>query len=471
MPDAAVRLEHVSKVYRLYGSQRDQLLDLLGLGRNRIRPAQEFKALDEVSLVVPRGHRVGIVGRNGAGKTTLLKLISGNFAPTSGRVRVTGSVQALLGMGLGFHPEFTGLENAKSALQYNGLSKGEYDAALDDIVEFCELGQFLNQPYKTYSLGMQARLMFAAATAVRPDILIVDEVLGAGDAYFVAKSKLRVERLVANGCTMLLVSHSTQQVLELCRDAIWLDRGRVRLEGDAFSVVKAYEEHIYGATHPGDTATGPEAHVGAGAPAAGLSRETLERAGEARLQEPYFLPHSQTPQLPEVPFSQAGEMRFQAAGGISRWASDSTLKVSGFSVVTERGEGNTLLAMRPARFTIFLVAEVAGRYSCRYGLAIHNLLGTCLCRIFSPVDRFEAPEGGLRRVELTLNPNQIGPGDYTLGISVVGDSTLEQVNGAARYDLLSRSFALRVELQDSLGALAAEFIHTAEWAFASPEEH
>ncbi len=245
----ALSLQSVSKIYRLHGSQSDQLIDVLGLERFGFKTktqTKEFAALSDISLDVPRGHRIGIIGRNGAGKTTLLKLICGNFAPTAGEIKVNGTVQALMSMGLGFHPESTGRENVESSLQYNGLVRDAYRQAMEGIIEFCELGDYLDQPFKTYSLGMQARLMFAAATAIRPDILIVDEVLGAGDAYFVAKSKRRVEKLINSGCTMLLVSHSMQQVLELCDEAIWLDGGRVRMRGEAFLVVKAYEEYVHG---------------------------------------------------------------------------------------------------------------------------------------------------------------------------------------------------------------------------------
>jgi lipopolysaccharide transport system ATP-binding protein len=154
MPDRpyAIRLDRVSKTYRLFGSQRQQLMEVLGLHRLGLgQPGQfkEFSALREVSIDVPRGARLGIVGRNGAGKTTLLKLVCGNFAPSGGTLEVNGGVQALMGAGIGFHPEYTGRENARASLQYNGLGRSEYDAALADILDFCELGDFIDQPFKT----------------------------------------------------------------------------------------------------------------------------------------------------------------------------------------------------------------------------------------------------------------------------------------------------------------------------------
>ncbi|MGI8527815.1 MAG: ABC transporter ATP-binding protein, partial [Pseudolabrys sp.] len=243
----AILLEGVRKEYKLYDSIGEQTLDVLGLSPLRFwrRPKfRIFPALDGIDLDIKRGERVGIIGRNGAGKTTLLKLITGNFAPTHGAVSVNGDVQALMSTGVGFHADFTGAENIRASLMYNGLPGAEIEAAFDDIVEFCELGDFLNQPVKTYSLGMRARLQFATATAIKPDILIVDEVLGAGDAYFSAKSMVRMQKLAQSGCTLLLVSHAMNQVLAFCDRAVWIDEGRVRTDGAVRKVVGEYEVYM-----------------------------------------------------------------------------------------------------------------------------------------------------------------------------------------------------------------------------------
>lgn len=474
----AISIKNVSKIYRLHGSQSDQLIDVLGLQRLGFKTktkAKEFAALSNISLEVPRGHRIGIVGRNGAGKTTLLKLICGNFAPTHGEVKVNGTVQALMNVGLGFHPEYTGRQNVEASLQYNGLNKTDYQQAMDGIIEFCELGDYINQPFKTYSLGMQARLMFATATAIRPDILIVDEVLGAGDAYFVAKSKARVEKLISSGCTMLLVSHSLQQVLELCDEAIWLDNGRIRMQGESFLVVKAYEEYLHG----------PIGQIGI---STSVSSKLLDLSKDSELseqinkgfiatprkplldgsldktlfQEPKFIPHGEMLEFPNVP---ASGFHFIAPGGVSRWESELGVKVVGFSVITERGLTNTLVAMRPAKFVITLVAERDGKFNCRYGIALNDHLGVCVTRIFSPCDYFEIKAGETRCLELILNPCQIGPGEYYVGISILDYVDIEYLNSVRRYDLLSRSFVIQVELPESLSSLAASFFHTAEWQF------
>jgi lipopolysaccharide transport system ATP-binding protein len=479
----AIRLQNVSKIYKLHGSQSDQLIDVLGLQRFGIKakkPSKEFAALSDISLEVPRGHRIGIVGRNGAGKTTLLKLICGNFAPTSGEVEVNGTVQALMNIGLGFHPEYTGRENVEASLQYNGLARDEYQKAMEGIIDFCELGDFLDQPFKTYSLGMQARLMFASATAISPDILIVDEVLGAGDAYFVAKSKIRVQRMIEAGCTMLLVSHSMQQVLELCDEAIWLDGGQIRMRGESLLVVKAYEEYI----------NGPVRHVMPDQVEAINSQmlpestssneckqtkldflETFSRNPEdirhLQLQAPAFLPHGQTPKLPS--YFLPAETKFVIPGGVSRWESEKGLKICGFTIVTERGETNKLISTRPAKFILNIVAEYKANFDFRCGLVFLDHMGRTISKIISPCDSVYLSEGQTHCVEMLLNPVQLGPGDYILSISLHKYDVLEKFNVTGRFDLVARSSCFTVSMPESMLPLSAEFIHSAEWSFKSDE--
>lgn len=248
MPDAmAIRMAGVAKMYKIFPSRVDNFLDAIGLprwgwrGRKRYK---EFWALKGIDLDLPVGSRTGILGRNGAGKSTLLKLITGNIPATEGTVEVNGKIQALLDAGAGFHPEFTGYENIHASLTYQGLTTAEIEAAVEDIVDFTELGDFLAQPYRTYSSGMQARLAFATATAIKPEILIIDEMLGAGDAYFVGKSADRIRQLVDGGASVLLVSHSLDQIVKLCDRAIWIERGKIVCRGSSLEVVKEYERYI-----------------------------------------------------------------------------------------------------------------------------------------------------------------------------------------------------------------------------------
>ena len=216
----AIVFQDVCKTYRLYQNKLQMVRDVLGFRSKKKIP--EYHALKNVNITINKGERVGLIGRNGAGKSTLLKLITGNFLQTSGNIIVKGNVQALMNTGIGFHPDFTGLENIKASLLYNGLNKNQFADAIEDIIDFVELGEFIDQPLKTYSLGMQSRLYFAVATAIQPEILIVDEILGAGDAYFSAKSADRMKKLTNSGCTLLLVSHSTAQILQFCDKAVWI---------------------------------------------------------------------------------------------------------------------------------------------------------------------------------------------------------------------------------------------------------
>jgi lipopolysaccharide transport system ATP-binding protein len=242
-----IRFDEVGKMYKIFSSRGDNLIDALGLARVfpwRATRYREFWALRGIDFELKEGERLGIIGRNGAGKSTLLKLITGNLAPTEGGISVTGDVQALLEIGGGLHPEFTGHENIQAALVHLGLSQREIEAAAADIADFTELGSFLDQPFKTYSLGMQARLSFGIGTAVKPEILIIDEILGAGDAYFFGRSSARMQKLIEGGAAVLLVSHGLDQIVRFCDETIWIDRGRIAMRGPSVEVVKAYEKFI-----------------------------------------------------------------------------------------------------------------------------------------------------------------------------------------------------------------------------------
>lgn len=246
--EIVISLQNVGKMYKLYANRFDIALDATGLMCLfpwRRGKAREFWALRNINLEVRKGERLGIIGRNGAGKSTLLKLLVGNLAPTVGRISVNGTVQALLTSGSGFHPEFTGYENVRSSLVYQGLNPDQIEEAVRDIAEFTELGDFLSQPFKLYSAGMQARLTFATATVLKPDVLIVDEILGAGDAYFFGKSIERMKSLVMSGATVLIVSHSLDQILRFCEKAVWVDRGKIVFYGAPIDTISAYEEYIH----------------------------------------------------------------------------------------------------------------------------------------------------------------------------------------------------------------------------------
>ncbi|MDH1560796.1 ABC transporter ATP-binding protein [Pseudomonas chengduensis] len=199
-----------------------------------------FQALSDVNLDIVRGEKVALIGRNGAGKSTLLRLISGQMRADSGQIVVNGQVQALMTLGTGFHPDFTGIENIRSALSYQGVSPSRMDDCVEEIADFTELDTFLQRPVKEYSAGMYARLAFAVATTITPEVLIIDEILGAGDAYFLGKCIQRMKALTSQGATILFVSHDISSVQMLCDRGIWLEGGRIRQDGRLLPVSKAY---------------------------------------------------------------------------------------------------------------------------------------------------------------------------------------------------------------------------------------
>ncbi len=244
-PDTVIELSGVSKTFQLYPSALGQLLEAIRiyplLGKKA--PGGAKTALSNVDLSIKAGEKVGLIGQNGSGKSTLLKLIVDIARPTSGQVRVDGKVQALMTTGAAISDELSGSECIKSALILNGLADREEREAYDDIVDFVELGEFLNYPVRAYSLGMRARLEFAIATAIKPDILVIDEVMGAGDGYFAQKSAKRMRELTAH-CTLLLVSHSMQQIVDFCDRVIWLNDGEIVVDGPPGRVIKSYEDFM-----------------------------------------------------------------------------------------------------------------------------------------------------------------------------------------------------------------------------------
>ncbi len=242
----AVRARGLTKAYRLYASQVQRALDALGLLPAERRAAiPTHLALAGVDLRIERGEKVAIIGRNGAGKSTLLKLVTGVLQPTAGSIEVGGDVKALLEIGAGFHPQLTGRENVLGYLGHLGVSGVAARRALAEIVEFAEVEEYAGQPMKTYSAGMAMRLMFSAATQLAPEILVLDEVLSVGDAYFNQKSFARIRELcAARDATLLLVTHDIYAARSFCDRFVWIDAGTVRADGDAVSVVAAYEESV-----------------------------------------------------------------------------------------------------------------------------------------------------------------------------------------------------------------------------------
>jgi ABC-type polysaccharide/polyol phosphate transport system ATPase subunit len=235
---AAIEARNLAKMYRIYPSPAARLQESLSLGR-RTRH-QEFWALDDISFDVPQGGALGIIGLNGSGKSTLLELVAGTLEPTRGYVQTRGRIAALLALGAGFNPEFTGRENVRLNGEILGLSRREMERHLPRIERFAEIGDFMDRPVKTYSTGMTVRLAFSVAIHVDPEILVVDEVLAVGDAIFVNRCVRKFEEMRKRGVTVLLASHDLALVKLLCDRALLLSRGRVLSEGDPGDVVNRY---------------------------------------------------------------------------------------------------------------------------------------------------------------------------------------------------------------------------------------
>lgn len=240
-PDAVIHLENVSVRYRVptehIGTFKEYAIRHI---QGRVR-YQDFWALRGINLEIQRGEIFGIIGRNGAGKSTLLKVVSRVLEPTTGHIRIKGRVSPLLELGAGFHPELTGRENVFLNGSLLGHTWREINSKLDEILDFAEIGAFIEAPLRTYSSGMVARLGFAVATAWQPEILILDEILAVGDEAFRVKCLVRMESFRLNGTTTLLVTHDMNAVSSMCERAAWLDHGNLSILGTADKIVKAYQ--------------------------------------------------------------------------------------------------------------------------------------------------------------------------------------------------------------------------------------
>lgn len=244
MSNPAIKVDNVSILFNLNSEKVDNIKEYFIKLITRKLNYTEFWALNDISFTVEKGDRVGVLGFNGAGKSTLLKVIAGVLKPTKGSVKVEGVIAPMLELGAGFDMNYSGKENIFLYGATMGYSRKFIESKYDEIVEFSELGDFINVPVKNYSSGMRARLGFAIATAVEPEVLILDEVLSVGDAKFRQKSEAKVRSMFDKGITVLFVSHSTQQVLNICNKAIIIDKGKLIAQGDAKEICEKYNEMV-----------------------------------------------------------------------------------------------------------------------------------------------------------------------------------------------------------------------------------
>ena len=238
MDDVIIKVEHLSKMYKLYDKKSDRLREAVSFSNKKYY--KEFYALNDINFDVMRGETVGIIGTNGSGKSTLLKILTGVVAPSGGTYEVNGKVSALLELGTGFNMEYTGLQNIDLYGTMSGYTGEEMKTRREEIIRFADIGDYINQPVKNYSSGMFARLAFAAAISIEPEILIVDEALSVGDVFFQSKCFRKFDELMEKGTSILFVSHDTAQVRKMCSRVLWIEKGLQQMFGDSDEVCKAY---------------------------------------------------------------------------------------------------------------------------------------------------------------------------------------------------------------------------------------
>lgn len=416
--DVAIRAEGLSKTYQVYGTPADRLKQLIYPNFQRMLRAgaksyhREFQALRDVSFEVRRGETVGIIGRNGSGKSTLLQLVCGTVAPSAGTVATHGRIAALLELGSGFNPEFTGRENVYLNGSILGLDRAEVDERLEGILAFAGIGDYIDQSVKTYSSGMVVRLAFAVAINANPSILVVDEALAVGDELFQRKCFSRIEAIKNNGATILFVSHSGSVIVELCDRAILLDGGEKLAIGEPKRVVGLYQKLLYAPPEMQaelrerirvlgtEAADSVEPDPASGAASPGVAEERYEE---------YFDPHL-TPQ---------STLAYEAKGAV---ISDAEIVARSGRRVNCVTRGSTLAYRYRVRF------ERDAR-NVRFGMLIKSISGLELGGSVSAASLGESvdyiPAGAVAAVEFSFRCH-LNPGTYFLNSGVTGADGLEE---------------------------------------------
>jgi len=410
--DVAISVKDLGKCFHIYDKPRDRLLQMFA--RRHKKFYREFWALRNVSFDIRRGETVGIVGRNGSGKSTLLQIICGTLNPTSGSVATHGRIAALLELGSGFNPEFTGRENVYLNASVLGLSVAEIDARYDEIVAFANIGDFIAQPVKTYSSGMLVRLAFAVAINVDPEILIVDEALSVGDELFQRKCFARIEAIRAKGATILFVSHSGSTIVDLCDTAILMDAGDKLLEGVPKQIVGRYQKLLYA---PPDK----QAEV----------REQIQRAEESRLHLGGDNVHSEHAPalLPEADEQERFDSGLKPTSTIEYASNGALIEAVEIRTLGDR-RVNHLVRGREYRY-MYSVRFQEAASNVRFGMMIKTLNGIELGgAVSSPANRIaldRVAAGAVYKVEFRFTCS-LNAGLYFLNAGVAG-----AINGEESY--------------------------------------
>jgi lipopolysaccharide transport system ATP-binding protein len=424
----AIEVTEISKCYEIYEHPRDRLKQFFFpkikafIGSKSNHYYREFWALRDISFSVPRGETVGVVGKNGSGKSTLLQLVCGTLSPTQGDIKTRGRVAALLELGSGFNPEFTGRENIYLNAAVLGLSKNEIDACYEDIVAFADIGRFVDQPVKTYSSGMAVRLAFAVQSQINPDILIVDEALSVGDVRFQAKCFERLKQLKDNGTSILLVTHSSEQIVTHCSSAILLNEGRQIEIGDPRRVVNRYTDLLFG-----------------------KEKKLVEISSEKKtyINKP-LLNHSYDLDLATDIFSSRvgynpHEYRW---GDGSATILDFYLSADDESYPSAIESGQHILLALTIRFSEDLVRPILGiTIKTKEGVAVYGVNSETL-------DCHEFSSSGTRNTAVIVRatfPAELAPGDYFISLGVATHQGAEIVPHDRRYDAIHLSIRPKKE--------------------------
>lgn len=402
MSNIAISINSVSKSYKRFQHPAWRALDAFGFPVSSKR-YDIFTALRDINLEIKRGEKVALIGRNGAGKSTLLRMISGQIKPTTGCVQVNGSLQALMELGTGFHPDFTGIENIRTSLAYQGIQGKKANKIIEDIIDFSELEEFITRPVREFSAGMYARLAFAVSTTTIPDILIVDEILGAGDVYFVGKCIQKMKELTQQGATVLFVSHDMSATQLLCDRGVWIDKGVVKADGDILTVNKTYLSAI---------------------------REEEEIKLKSRNK------NSITQNITEVPSPQLSKQ--------DRYG-DGQIKITSLSFLDENNiVRHTLISGHNAKAyisynTLLVIKDPVA------ALTIYRPDGTCAMQVLSNRDGLTFNTlSGEGNIIVNFNPLLLGPGDYIVSVALFKELDLASKIEPKAYDLHDRCYLLKI---------------------------
>ena len=414
--DIAIQVEGVSKRYPLFAHPWHAVRYLASLIWRGSVPASlstghGFQALSNIGFNVGKGERVGLVGRNGAGKSTILKLLAGNFPPTTGQLVINGSVYSLFPGAVSFSFEQSVEENARQYLSYLGLPPKELQARIDEIREFTELGEYFYQPTKNLSLGMRVRAEFAVATAQSADVIIIDEVLGAGDIYWSEKIARRMEKMCASGTTLLLVSHSLSQVNRYCERAVWIERGEVVMDGLAFEVTKRYEGFLERLSWQTDDIEDKSLEI---------KNATVEIGNEV--------------------LSESGQT-------VMRWPGIGNVKVIGVWI---NCKANSYVVLdgpnSPLKIRLALSAVLAGEYCLRYIFSFWNETGKLVAVVENMSDKINVTADQIHEVNVEINAISLCPGRYHMRITVSDARSAQETTNElfVRQDVIDKAFIVEV---------------------------